>query len=207
MILDLNNIKNKYNLKIDGIIHIGAHFGYEYETYVSNDIENLIFFEPVPTTFNRLKSRLDGKALLVNTALGNTEGKIVMNIETANEGQSSSVLEPALHLQQYPYIKFENKLEVDITTLDNFMSRNENLPMINMINIDVQGYEMEVFKGAEKTLETIDYIITEVNRDNVYHNCTLVNDLDKFLSRYGFERVETDWVGDTWGDAFYIKRL
>lgn len=211
MLLDLNNIIKSYDLKIEGVLHIGAHFGEEYESYISNNIKNLIFFEPVPVTFQKLKDKLEGKAILVNTALGNTTGKITMNVETANQGQSSSILKPALHLSQYPHIKFEDKIEVDITTLDNYMSElyskdgiNE-VPKYNMINIDVQGYELEVFKGAEKTLENIDYIFTEVNRDVVYHQCAFVDDLDKYLATFGFKRVETNWAGNTWGDAFYVK--
>lgn len=208
MLLDLNNIIKSYDLKIEGVLHIGAHFGEEYESYISNNIKNLIFFEPVPVTFQKLKDKLEGKAMLVNTALGNTTGKITMNIETANQGQSSSILKPALHLSQYPHIKFEDKVEVDITTLDNFMTElhsNGEAPKYNLINIDVQGYELEVFKGAEKTLETIDYIITEVNRDVVYHQCAFVDDLDEYLGKYNFKRVETTWAGGTWGDALYVK--
>jgi FkbM family methyltransferase len=141
----------------------------------------------------------------------NYEGKISMNVETANNGQSSSILKPALHLLQYPHIKFEDTVEVNITTLDNFMTSYYSngfmgeAPKYNMINIDVQGYELEVFKGGAKTLENIDYIITEVNRDVVYHQCPFIDDLDLFLSKFGFKRVETDWAGNTWGDAFYIK--
>ena len=76
----------------------------------------------------------------------------------------------------------------------------------NLINIDVQGYELNVFCGAKKVLEKIDYIISEVNRADLYKNCTKVEELDLFLKTYGFERVETSWVGNTWGDALYIKK-
>jgi hypothetical protein len=31
MLLDFNYLKNKYNLKINGILHIGAHFGEEFK--------------------------------------------------------------------------------------------------------------------------------------------------------------------------------
>ena len=48
--------------------------------------------------------------------------------------------------------------------------------------------------------------MTEVNRDEVYKNCARVEQLDEFLLTYGFERVETTWDGETWGDAFYIKK-
>jgi hypothetical protein len=76
----------------------------------------------------------------------------------------------------------------------------------NMINIDVQGYELEVFKGGVNTLETVDYIMTEVNRAEVYENCPLIEELDDFLNKFNFTRVETTWDGVTWGDALYIKK-
>ena len=31
MLLDFNNLKEKYSLEINGVLHIGAHYGEEYE--------------------------------------------------------------------------------------------------------------------------------------------------------------------------------
>jgi hypothetical protein len=47
--------------------------------------------------------------------------------------------------------------------------------------------------------------MTEVNRDEVYENCCMVDEIDNFLLPYGLRRVETDWAGNTWGDALYVK--
>ena len=76
----------------------------------------------------------------------------------------------------------------------------------NFINIDVQGYELEVFKGSKNVLSSIDYIMCEINRDEVYKNCAKINELKEFLSPYGFELVEETWDGYTWGDGFFIKK-
>lgn len=203
MLLDLIKLKDKYNLNIKGVLHIGAHYGQELSTYENVGIDNVMFFEPLPHTFEKLKDNTKGKnVILVNTALGNTIGEVDMNVEYANQGQSSSILEPLIHLQQYPHIKFNDKITVKITKLDTFIDDKDKY---NFINIDVQGYELEVFKGASEYLNTIDYIMTEVNRGEVYKNCPMVEELDEYLKPYGFERVETTWDGVTWGDAFYIK--
>jgi len=202
MLLNFPNLIKKYNLKIKGILHIGAHFGQEFKTYKKMNIKNVCFFEPLPKTFEVLKSNVGDEAILHNTAIGNMVGEVEMNVESANQGQSSSILEPAIHLRQYPHIRFTDKVKVKITKLDNFI---EDCEKYNFINIDVQGYELEAFKGAEEYLNHIDYIMTEVNRDEVYKNCPMVGELDEYLSRFNFERVETTWDGGTWGDAFYIK--
>ena len=75
------------------------------------------------------------------------------------------------------------------------------------MNIDVQGYELEVFKGGKKTLEKIDYVYCEVNRGEMYEGNPLIEELDVHLGEYGFERVETHWPETwyKWGDALYIK--
>lgn len=203
MLLNLQKLKEKYDLNVKGVIHIGAHFGQELSSYENLNIKNVMFFEPLPYTFERLKSNTQGKNVtLVNTALGNMVGEIEMNVETVNEGQSSSILEPHIHLQQYPHIRFNDKIKVKITKLDTFIEEKEKY---NFINVDVQGYELEVFKGSSEFLNHIDYIMTEVNRDEVYKNCVRIEELDNFLSNYNFVRVETTWDGGTWGDAFYIK--
>lgn len=203
MLLNLDNLTEKYDLKIKGVLHIGAHIGQEYNTYQRLAINNVMFFEPVSSTFQRLKENVGDNAILVNTALGNIEGEIEMFTESINEGQSNSVLQPEYHLVQHPNIQFNGKEKVKITKLDNFI---EDKDKYNFINVDVQGYELEVFKGGSEYLKSIDYIMTEVNRAELYKCCAQIEELDNFLSCYGFERVETTWDGGTWGDAFYVKR-
>jgi hypothetical protein len=74
-----------------------------------------------------------------------------------------------------------------------------------MINIDVQGYELEVFKGAVKTLEIIDIIYAEINLEELYKDCVLVDELDAFLRKFGFIRILTQLAHKSWGDALYLK--
>jgi len=202
MLLNLDSLKEKYDLKIKGVLHIGAHIGQEFQTYERLGIKNVMFFEPLKNTFNILKENVGDKAILVNTALGNLEGEVEMFTETINEGQSSSVLEPDYHLVQHPTIQFNGKEKVKITKLDNFIKENSKY---NFINIDVQGYELEVFKGGSEFLNSVDYVMTEVNRAELYKGCAQIGEIDNYLSGYGFQRVETTWDGGTWGDAFYVK--
>jgi len=206
MLLNFNELIKKYKLSISGIIHIGAHYGEEYKLYRDNGISNLCFFEPLKENFKKLSENIfDNETILVNKALGSEIKKIKMNVEIANNSQSSSILKPKHHLIQYPHIQFDKTEEVDMITLDSFVKEN-NLKGYNFINIDVQGYELEVFKGSTQTLKYVDCIISEVNRAEMYEGCTSVYELDEFLSEYGFERVETSWEGVTWGDALYIKK-
>ena len=127
MLLNLDSLKEKYDLKIKGVLHIGAHIGQEFQTYERLGIKNVMFFEPIKNTFNRLKENVGDKAILINTALGNKEDEVEMFTETINEGQSSSVLEPDYHLVQHPSIQFDGKETVKMTKLDKFIELIERL--------------------------------------------------------------------------------
>lgn len=204
MILDFNELITKYRMNIKGIIHIGGHYGQEYDLYRVLNVP-VIFFEPLSNNYRILKDKVknNDNVQTFQCALGNENKKILMNVETANNSQSSSILKPKKHLEQYPHITFDHTEEVHMFRLDDIEIEKENY---NFLNIDVQGYELEVLKGSVDILKNIDYIISEVNRDEVYENCAKVEELDQFLNQFNFERNETNWMGGIWGDAFYIKK-
>lgn len=206
MLLSFSKLYEKYDLKIKGVIHIGAHYGEEVEYYVNHKIKNLVFFEPLSNSLKILEKNLSKYADKVDIqifpyALGNEEKEVEMYVSD-HGGMCSSILKPKVVLEQYPGIKFPSKELVKMTRLD---CAEINISNYNFINIDVQGYELEVFKGSENTLKNIDYVYTEINVAEVYENAPHVDTLDEFLTTYGFSRVETDLSGTTWGDAFYIK--
>lgn len=201
--LDLEELVQKYQVKIKGLIHVGAHYGQEYEIYQKLGIANLIFFEPLSENFKILKTHIGENATLVQKALGNENKQVKMYTESFNNGMSSSILKPQKHLEQYPQIVFDQEEIVEMVRLDDFLSEKANY---NFLIIDVQGYELEVLKGSQETLTNISGVLTEVNRDELYENCVRVEQLDDFLNLYDFDRVETNWEGGTWGDAFYLKK-
>ena len=104
------------------------------------------------------------------------------------------------HLEEHPEVTFPETKTVKVRTLDEYYDSQ-----YNFLNIDVQGYELEVLKGATKTLENIDAMILEVNRDEVYENCPLIEDIDNFVGDIGFSRVAEMWQSVSWGDALYAR--
>ena len=165
-------------------------------------LQNIIIFEPLLDNFQILQKKcekLNADIVGHQIALG-SEKKIVEMYVSSNDALSSSILKPKIHLTQYTDILFDEKETVEVNLLDNYETDN-----CNFLNMDVQGYELEVLKGGIKTLENIDYVYCEVNRDEVYENNAYIEDIDKFLSDLNFERVVVEWTGETWGDALYIK--
>lgn len=204
MLIDFTTIYKEHKMEITGVIHIGAHHGEEIPVYINNGITKIVLFEPIEENFDIVAehaSSYNADILGYQVALGN-ESKEVEIYLSSNQYESSSILKPKKHLELYPDITFDRKATVELKRLDDY-----NFTEYNLLNIDVQGYELEVLKGAENTLKYIDYIYCEVNRDEVYENNAYIDDIDQFLSNHSFERIETNWWEDhNWGDALYVKQ-
>jgi FkbM family methyltransferase len=201
MLLNLDQIL-KENLKINGVIHIGGHIGHEHWIYVNNRIPNILYYEPNPNVFETLKHNAP-TAKCVNKALGNVSGKIEMYVETSNGGMSNSILKPKHHLEKYPHIQFPEKIVVDIEKLDNEVFDKS---LYNFLNIDTQGYELEVLKGATNTLKNIIGIIIEVNFVEMYENNGMFYEIRDFLAEHNFVQEKIALIEDqTWGEAYFKK--
>lgn len=194
-----------------GAIVIGAnycHLEKEIFGWTNRGAKNFILFEPVKDTYEKMLEtvfyhipsylHVESK----NIALGNMTGKVMMNIEKNNKGQSSSIMPPKVHLTQYPWIKFTEQEEVDIDKLDNIDYDRE---LYDFVHIDVQGFELEVLKGAVESLKYINEIECEVNTEELYEGCPLMDEIDEFLFFQGFKRVSVDLIGKNWGDAVYTR--
>lgn len=194
MLMQIEKLIKKYDLKIDGVIHVGGHVGEEVGSY-KKYTNNIHVFEPLMECYEQIPLGVEKYPF----ALGPREE--VREIYVSNNKQSSSLLSPKNHLFKHPTVSFSEKRLISVKTLDSFEIKN-----CNFLNLDVQGFELEVLKGAEKTLDEIDSIYTEVNEIELYSNCVLIDTLDLWLKERKFERVEIVMSGDSgWGDAFYIK--
>jgi hypothetical protein len=69
-------------------------------------------------------------------------------------------------------------------TLDSYCETRGIKP--DFLKIDVQGYELEVLKGAQESLRNIEVILTEVNYLEVYQGAPLAAELIGWLSKREF---------------------
>jgi FkbM family methyltransferase len=199
----LNNFLKKFSEQINGVIHVGAHKGQEVLEYVKTT-DNLILFEPQKNIYQQLLKNTNefNNIACYNFALGSKNENRKLYKSDGNEGLSSSLLTPELHLKVQPNIGFKESEEIIVKRFDSL-----GLSTLNFLTIDVQGFELEVIKGFGEELEKVDFIFTEINTKNLYSNNALVHDIDNYLKSYNFIRVYT-YVDcfNFFGDAFYIKK-
>ena len=206
MLIPFDKIYNKYKMNIRGILHIGAHKCEEQYIYNKFGINNdrIIWVEANPNlVIENLKK--DSTIIIKNFICCEKDtGTTTLNI--ANNGASSSVYEFGTHSKYFPTINFVNTIKVRNNRIDT-MYKKEKIPenFANFLNIDIQGAELLALKGMGNLLNNFDYAYLEVNRDYSYKNCCLIGEIDDFLKKFDFIRVETEWTIKTWGDALYVK--
>jgi FkbM family methyltransferase len=74
---------------------------------------------------------------------------------------------------------------LQMTTLDKLTERTA-FATPDFLKLDVQGYELEVLKGAERALDYVQAILMEVNLIEVYKGAPLFHDVSSFMAARGF---------------------
>ena len=206
MLIPFPNLVQKYNLKINGILHIGAHLCEELSWYNNFGIGNdkIIWVEANPKLAKENMDR-DNSIIIKNFICTDTDdGSSILNI--SNNDQSSSILEFGTHSKNHPQVVYVDTIEVTNRRIDT-MYKIDNIPnnFANFLNIDIQGAELLALKSTGNILNNFDYIYLEVNNDYVYKKCALINEIDDYLKTFKFKRIDVSWTEANWGDAFYIK--
>lgn len=219
---------NKYNLKIKGIVHVGAHEGAETVNYVSENIQNVILIEANPYRFENLKKSIQigrycvwcsplkyeffnedhakilKKYITYNYAISDiSQGFLKFNLSN-HDGGVDSLFKINNFGVESSWIDYKHisQIEVPTTTLDFLIKNKEEY---NFLNIDVEGAELLVLKGSEELLKNIDYILLESQDAQRFDGSCLKNEIVNFLKKFKFSLVEYFDTGKQWGDCFFIK--
>jgi FkbM family methyltransferase len=198
-------VQNDRPVLVDG----GAHVGRVIDRFLADFTEPTIHaFEPIPPLAQMLHQKYAGRpnVHIHCAALGASTGTVEFNV--VGNVMSSSVLTPS---------HFASDLHGDAVAV----KQTAALPQvrldevidspIDVLKLDLQGYEIEALKGAERLLDRIRLIITEVAFVPLYDNQPLFGDVDAFLRQRGFtlrNLYDLYTLEDgqlTSGDAMYVR--
>ena len=212
MLIKLNELKNKFNININGILHIGAHNCEELTDYILNNINtaNIYWIEALSELVE--KNKKNNPLLKIYQAVISDvdDEEITFNItknDITGDSQSSSILDFGTHEKHHPQVKVIDKIKLKTSRMDTVIKKNNiNMKNVNFVNLDIQGVELKALKSMESYLHNIDYIYTEVNTEEVYKNCDKMQDITDYLSIFNFKLVDARiYKQFGWGDAFYMK--
>ena len=183
------------SLKPRGIIHVGANDGEEFAYYQSLGVKNLIGFEPLKKPFREFSKQYP-EVIKYQLGWGKVSGKYGINI-TEND-KASSILKtvPTDDWTTHPVFKDWNMGQwpvvgreiVEVINYDEWMDKNQHYEPedYNCLVMDVQGFELEALRGAEKQLAYFDTLIVECSETPVYEGEPPASEIVSWLSNKGF---------------------
>jgi FkbM family methyltransferase len=161
-------------------IDIGANVGL-WACDLVKSFKHVHAFEPV-RDFRKcfVKNVKLNNYTLYENALGKEETSINMNIVTGNTGHS--------HVDPSSY----GKGQIAMKTLDSF-----NFENIDLIKIDVEGFEEQILLGSQQTIERNLPILVIEQQKHEYQNDMKDLTSIKLLNKWGYEVIDQynkDWI-------------
>ena len=175
------DLKRLFNGDIKIIIDAGANIG-----SVASDFSyyfpqaKVLAFEPIISTFERLKKNCSIKKniLPIHLALGDSNYEIEIPLNT--EDTINSILSAP---QQHQISGYET---IRVQTLDNYAEHN-SIQNIDILKIDVEGYEFKVLEGAQRFISnSIKAIVLEVGYERS-SNKVHFSDVETYMENHGFQ--------------------
>ena len=110
---------------------------------------------------------------------------------TSNASTFSEMNNNAFFYKLRKFLLGEKKLVIKkeickLTSLDEFTKKN-NVNNIDLLKIDVEGFEFKALKGAKDILKKTKYILIEITFSNIFKNYDNKK-IDYFLKQIGFKK-------------------
>jgi FkbM family methyltransferase len=172
---------------IHNIAYVGAHDG-KVTLAMDEAFPKRHFFliEPVPRTFQKLVERVSSRPGLIclNIAAGAEEEIMDMFVDDFSAASSLMRYEE-IAIQELPFLGKQETVKVQVRPLDDIL-QDTGAERIDMLVMDVQGYEDKVLQGAVKTLRSCRVVISELSLQPLYVGSSTFDSVYQALVREGF---------------------
>lgn len=178
---------------VDFIVDVGANRG-QFLLCACAAIPEVtaVSFEPLAEPFNRLNKIINllpnsCHVEAVNCAVGSVAGSSQINVSKRDD--SSSLLNiTSKQTNIFKGTDCSHKESITVSTLDSKF-HNKLIPIGTLLKLDVQGFELEALKGAEKVLSRIKYVYVECSFEELYQGQALAPEVIAFLSNLDFRLI------------------
>lgn len=175
--------KLKLNKKKQIIFDIGSHYGNEVLNFDHHfPLSQIYSFEANPTCFEALKNRTKHKknVFINNIFLSKDSIDVPIDFFTHEKTDLVGSYYPETQMTK----NCDIKIKINTDTIDNFCKKSA-LDSIDILRVDVNGYELETLKGATKMLDEkkINYICSsffDIESDDEFNIGGLI-EISKFL--------------------------
>lgn len=122
-------------------LDVGGHVGL-WSRVMAMDFESVTAIEPMSALRECFVRNVPERVKLLPYAVGDRSGKALIGFPTENTGNAR-----VAELGEQIFEETDRAETVEVVTLDSL-----DLPHVDFLKIDVEGYEFEVIAGAEQTI-------------------------------------------------------
>jgi FkbM family methyltransferase len=171
------------------VLDAGAHHGWFFHCWKAWCPAAVVHaFEPTEESYRAVAARYHGDpAVKVNRAgLSAREGTMELHVMRDSMVSNSFLPHLPAGWEEVAYHTGEvTRRTVPVTTVDAYC-RSEGLGSVYLLKIDVQGWELEVLRGAEQTLPCLDHVFVESAIRPLYADAPRFTAVADFLLDRGF---------------------
>lgn len=181
----VKEILQKYCGKNPVIFELGCYDGTNTSRmwdFCKGEPEHFFAFECDKRNIEKIKKwpHFPKNAVLVEKAVGDIDGNVELHLSDGNyngyiSDQSSSILKPKEHINDFPGITFEKIDIVKCIRLDTFC-RQHNIEKIDLIFADIQGAEINMIKGLGEMLPLVKFMFLEKSGGKELYSGQIVDD-------------------------------
>ena len=175
------------------IFDVGAHQGKMTNLFsILYKDAKIYCFEPNKLLINKLK-KINKKITILNYAMGNKNENKKINLSNIDlTGSLSKVNHKSFYVKIKNFIIGSSQKtlskEIKVITLNSFC-KNHKIKKIDLLKIDVEGYEHMVLLGANQIIKNIKYIMIEIQKNDMYENYSK-SKIERFLKKNNFELIK-----------------
>jgi FkbM family methyltransferase len=199
---------------MDLVVDVGANEG-QWITGLLNlvPVRHAMVIEPNPAAMLRCKQRLQGRQGIAfsEIAVGAKRGSAVLHVTKASD--FSSLLAPDHKIINANYVRDSGAVvaeqKVEVFPLDDVLPEDVQ---VDLLKLDVQGFEREVLAGAASVLRRTRVILVETNFQSHYSQGSTFDSLFQLFTRelgFSFWNVSDPYRGMTgqalWADSVFIN--
>lgn len=152
-------------------------------------------FEPNEESYSRLLENIRLNRLAnvsaLNAAVGSTDGQGFLEVDPTSFTSGKMRMD-------IPRDRSKGSHTTNVLTIDAFAERNV-IDHIHLLKVDVEGAELEVLRGARRTLPKVGRIVLE------YHSLALLSGIRDFLTACDFREEGVFPSGRVWGIVYFSR--
>jgi len=194
------------------LVDVGANVGqFAARAFEVCPAARVLSIEPNPDAADACQQRFQDRPgyELVQTAVGSESARVVtLNIHPYSQASSLLALSETAKDRMHSLRRPTRRITVPLTTLDELLHAYPDIHEIDLLKIDVEGFEADVLRGAVETLTRTRHLLVEAQIQPMHEKAACFDEVCHLVRSAGFSLwMVFESVRDHYGELLIFDLL